>query len=256
VASHDARQVSANSVDRSRVKKRRRILFVIAACVVAAPVFVASCGPSILPHLLETYRSDVVFRVRGPAAEHTVFLTIDDAPSDKTDAILEVLARHHVTATFFVITNRIDDPTIIERILAAGHHIGNHMPTTKAASKMSLEEFRTDFDQADAILKKFGDVRLFRPPSDFGTREEIAYVRAKNMTTVVGAGYPLDHLLRNPTRIRFLARWLATDGAIIILHDGHDRGARTAAILDKLIPDLRRRGYEFGDLETALREDR
>lgn len=45
-----------------------------------------------------------------------------------------------------------------------------------------------------------------------------------------------------------LVKWLAIPGGILIMHDGETRGARTAAVLDKIIPALKDAGYEFGDL--------
>jgi len=45
------------------------------------------------------------------------------------------------------------------------------------------------------------------------------------------------------------ASWQSVNGGIIIIHDGNERGARTAEVLDRLIPILKARGYRFGELQ-------
>jgi peptidoglycan-N-acetylglucosamine deacetylase len=208
--------------------------------------------PALLPRVVAWMWPDIVFRVAADDGARRVFLTIDDGPSTATPQILEVLARHHVKATFFVITDRISDRAQIEAILAGGHAIGHHMRTSRAAAKMSLEFFQSEFDAAAEVLKSYGDVQLFRPPSGIVSSEQVGYAAICGCVTVLGTAYPFDAHFRDADCIRWLARWLATDGAIIILHDGAERGRTTAEVLDRLIPELRARGFEFGDLAAAL----
>src|SRR5262245_21234818 len=64
----------------------------------------------------------------------TIYLTFDDGPNPTTTpALLDVLAREEVHATFFLIDRHITDETapIVRRILAEGHAIGLHSPTRK-----------------------------------------------------------------------------------------------------------------------------
>src|ERR671923_144487 len=58
----------------------------------------------------------------------TLALTFDDGPNDPcTLRLLEVLARHQVHATFFMIGRYIAaQPGIARAVAAAGHEIGNH----------------------------------------------------------------------------------------------------------------------------------
>ena len=57
-----------------------------------------------------------------------VALTFDDGPNDPwTPRVLEVLARHSVPATFFLIGRFVlERPELAEQIAAGGHVIGNH----------------------------------------------------------------------------------------------------------------------------------
>jgi peptidoglycan/xylan/chitin deacetylase (PgdA/CDA1 family) len=55
-------------------------------------------------------------------------LTFDDGPNDPwTARLLDVLARHEVRATFFMIGRYVrEQPAIARAVAAAGHEIGNH----------------------------------------------------------------------------------------------------------------------------------
>ncbi|HEX2862252.1 MAG TPA: polysaccharide deacetylase family protein, partial [Lacunisphaera sp.] len=170
--------------------------------------------------------------------------TLDDGPSEKTTGILAVLRRHEVRATFFVITNHLRADWM-EQILADGHQVGHHMPSSSSARSMSLERFQAEFLAADRALAAYPHVKLFRPPNGAISRTQAAFVTAQGYRPVVGTIFPLDHWLENETAITTLARLLVTDGGIVILHDTRERGARTAAVLDELIPYLKRKGYQF-----------
>jgi peptidoglycan/xylan/chitin deacetylase (PgdA/CDA1 family) len=59
----------------------------------------------------------------------TFALTFDDGPSEYTDTLLDILAANNITATFFLLGNRVADPTMrptLARIARAGHMIGVH----------------------------------------------------------------------------------------------------------------------------------
>ncbi|HEY6374034.1 MAG TPA: polysaccharide deacetylase family protein, partial [Edaphobacter sp.] len=63
----------------------------------------------------------------APARPNEVALTYDDGPNPAaTPHLLEVLARHQVRATFFLIGNFVRQcPALVRQIAAAGHLIGN-----------------------------------------------------------------------------------------------------------------------------------
>jgi peptidoglycan/xylan/chitin deacetylase (PgdA/CDA1 family) len=55
-------------------------------------------------------------------------LTYDDGPNDPhTFRLLEILARHNVRATFFLIGRYVAQrPDIVRELIQAGHVVGNH----------------------------------------------------------------------------------------------------------------------------------
>jgi peptidoglycan/xylan/chitin deacetylase (PgdA/CDA1 family) len=225
-------------------KRLRHLLIVLVSIALGLLLF-----PFVAPRVAGVFRSDIVFRI--PSEEKTIYLTIDDSPTEGTPAILDVLKRHEVKATFFIISGRVRSPDQIDAIVAAGHLIGHHMVSTRAGWKLSYEEFVHDFDQCAELLQTHGEVSFFRPPSGYATREEVRYVRSKGMQAILGSAYPLDTSIEHVGSLVRLASWLSINGGIIILHDGKDRGARTAEVLDRLIPILKSRGYRFGELKTT-----
>jgi peptidoglycan/xylan/chitin deacetylase (PgdA/CDA1 family) len=213
----------------------RRLLILLALLVAGVALF-----PFLAPRVLGVCFGDITFRL--PTEGKTIFLTIDDAPTAGTPEILEVLRRHDVRATFFIVSGRIQAPEQIQAIVADGHALGHHMVSTRPGWQLSHEEFVRDFDQCAAVLQPFGAVRFFRPPSGYATDEDLAHVHARGMEAILGTGYPFDTSIEDVDLLVRLASWLSVEGGIIILHDGNERGLRTAQVLDRLIPLLKARG--------------
>src|SRR3954462_12496951 len=69
--------------------------------------------------------------IATPGQGKKLALTYDDGPNDPhTLHLLDVLAKHEVRATFFLLGKFVQQrPEIVARIVAAGHAIGNHTQT-------------------------------------------------------------------------------------------------------------------------------
>lgn len=57
-----------------------------------------------------------------------IYLTFDDGPvPGDTEDVLKILARHRVTATFFVVAEQaVKHPELVQKMIADGHAVGNH----------------------------------------------------------------------------------------------------------------------------------
>jgi peptidoglycan/xylan/chitin deacetylase (PgdA/CDA1 family) len=106
------------------------------------------------------------------AGSRELALTYDDGPNDRhTLRLLDVLARHGVRATFFLIGRYVRQrPDIVREISQAGHAIGNHTETHPLLIFKSEAEIRRELTECTAALGDAGvEVSdLFRPP--FGGR--------------------------------------------------------------------------------------
>lgn len=72
--------------------------------------------------------------------ERAVYLTFDDGPIPKvTPWVLEVLEKHHIKATFFMVGDNIrKHPDEYRMVVEHGHRIGNHTSTTSADSNIPI----------------------------------------------------------------------------------------------------------------------
>src|SRR5215467_14894732 len=99
-------------------------------------------------------------------------LTYDDGPNDPhTLRLLEVLAKHDVRATFFLIGRYARQrPDIVRELITAGHRVGNHTFTHPLLTFKSAAETRKELsDCRSALQEAIGEhSHLFRPP--FGGR--------------------------------------------------------------------------------------
>ena len=79
-------------------------------------------------------------------------LTYDDGPNDPhTLRLLEILARHNVHATFFLIGRYVEQrPDIVRELVKAGHVIGNHTFTHPLLTFKSARELASTAHQMRA----------------------------------------------------------------------------------------------------------
>ena len=91
-----------------------------------------------------------------------VFLTFDDGPTPGvTEWILSTLDKYDAKATFFVLGKNVEMyPDLYQRILDAGHRVGNHTYSHQKGWGMSLERYTEDVDFANDFIHS----ELFRPP--------------------------------------------------------------------------------------------
>jgi peptidoglycan/xylan/chitin deacetylase (PgdA/CDA1 family) len=189
-----------------------------------------------------------------PRGSRQIALTFDDGPNDPhTLRLLEVLARHNVHATFFLIGRHAEDrPDLVNEIAKAGHVIGNHtfshpLLIFKSTSKIRGELLRCQAVLHDAIGKHSN---LFRPP--FGGRRPAVLRVARElgfepvMWNVTGYDWdapPAAAIERKVGR-------QIHGGDVILLHDGGHKqiGAdrsQTVIATDWLIARHKNEGYEF-----------
>jgi peptidoglycan-N-acetylglucosamine deacetylase len=190
--------------------------------------------------------------------KRVVALTIDDGP-DAVHArgILEVLADHGARATFFLISGNVPGAeSVVAELTAHGHEIGNHLTREEPSIRLSPAAFGDAVREAGSVLGRFGRVRWLRPGSAWYNRTMLDAIEREGYRCALGSVYPYDG--RVPS-VRLAAAYILSNtrpGAVIVLHEGGARGARTVAVLRQVLPALRARGYRVVTLSelAALRE--
>jgi peptidoglycan/xylan/chitin deacetylase (PgdA/CDA1 family) len=189
-------------------------------------------------------------------------LTYDDGPNDPyTQRLLDVLAKHNVRATFFLMGRFVTQrPDIVRELVRAGHVVGNHTFTHPRLIFESASRVKEEIAQChQAITDAVGEYSmLFRPP--FGGRRPVTLrvVRGLGFEPVMWnvTGYDwsapsVEHIERKVTR------GVARGGNVILLHDGghHAFGAdrsRTVTATDRLIARYKAEGYEFPTIPEMM----
>ncbi len=177
--------------------------------------------------------------------ERVVALTIDDSPdSITTPRILDVLGAHGARATFFIITGRVPGhEPLLRRMVQEQHELANHLTRDEPSIRLPPELFEQHLEAAHQVLRQYAEVRFFRPGSGRFSRAMLETLAENDYQCVLGSVYPFDpHIPSAWFSTRFIL-WAAQPGSIIILHDVGGRGERTVRTLQKILPELDRRGY-------------
>ena len=203
----------------------------------------------------------------GPSSRHSVALTFDDGPSPQTPAVLELLARMGVHATFFQTGVQVERfPAIARQVYAAGHEIGNHgwshvslSPRLRRPLHLpSLSLIHREIAKTQQLLTEVHHhaPRWFRPP--FGHRWWVSDAIQRRLGlrciqwSVIGHDWewPADRIAD-----RILSQ--ARPGAILCLHDGRDVQPEAdlgelLKALEVILPALQAEGYQFETLSEML----
>jgi peptidoglycan-N-acetylglucosamine deacetylase len=188
-------------------------------------------------------------------------LTYDDGPNDPhTFRLLEVLAKHSVHATFFLIGHYVQQrPDIARELLKTGQVIGNHTFTHPLLTFQSAAEVRKQLtDCREAIQDAIGEhSNLFRPP--FGGRRPVVLQIARDlglepiMWNVTGYDWNAPPAAAIEKKVEKQMR----GGDVILLHDGGHKqmGAdrsQTVLATDHLISRYKSEGYGFVTIQQML----
>ena len=185
-----------------------------------------------------------------------VYLTFDDGPiPEVTPKVLDILDRYGVKATFFMVGENIDKhPDVFERVVKAGHAIGNHTYNHLKGWKFSKAEYIANVKKWEEAVERhwtldIGHWTLFRPP--YG-RTWIWQRRA-----VKALGYEIylwDVLTRDYDKNRTPEAMLeqikrqTRPGSIINFHDSIKSNERMLQVLPQAIEWIQSQGYEIKEL--------
>ncbi|MGH9492796.1 MAG: polysaccharide deacetylase family protein [Terriglobales bacterium] len=188
------------------------------------------------------------------AGSRQLALTFDDGPNDPhTLRLLEVLAKHEVRATFFMIGRFVSQrPEIARAVAQAGHVVGNHTynhPNLFFASPARFEEELDDCEKAlaDAVGEHS---KLFRPPFGLRRPQTLRAAAGRGLTTVMWGVSSRDWKLKTAEAIEQRTAAHIRGGDVILLHDGGhwqmgvDRAA-TVAATERLLVRYKGDGYSF-----------
>lgn len=182
--------------------------------------------------------------------QKVIALTFDDGPHKRvTDLILDVLQKHQVKATFFVLGQNVASlPLVVQRMHEQGHEIGNHSWSHRNLTKLSVEELDKEMtDTNEQIYNVIGQYpTLYRPP--FGAIND-QVKEAVSMTPVLWNIDTLDWQHKTPAKTLENVKKQAKDSSILLMHDIYEESYEA---LDSVITYLEQQGYQFVTISELI----
>jgi peptidoglycan/xylan/chitin deacetylase (PgdA/CDA1 family) len=191
--------------------------------------------------------------------DKVIALTFDDGPHPAyTGAILDVLDRYGVPATFFCVGLHASAHTEeLARMAGSGHRLANHTWSHPFLPDLTVGELAVQLERTDeAIAKVAGDQgpRLFRPPYGSRTPEILSWLaRGESGTVVLWDVDASDWALPGADVIARTVLDQARPGSIALLHDGGGDRSQTAEALPAIIEGLLDQGYRFALVDELTR---
>jgi peptidoglycan/xylan/chitin deacetylase (PgdA/CDA1 family) len=203
------------------------------------PARVATVAPAAPAQPPITFNS---VHVDGPY----IALTFDDGPhATLTPKLLDLLAAHHMKATFFVVgQNAADHPDILRRAVREGHEIANHSWSHPNLAKMSDEGVRRELQKTDdAIAAAIGKrPTLLRPPYGSITAHQKRWIHDEfGYRIIIWDVDPLDWKRPGPSVVTSRILKEAHAGSIVLSHDIHPP---TIEAMPATFDQLDRKGFK------------
>lgn len=194
---------------------------------------------------------------RVSTRDKAVAFTFDDGPHPLyTRQLLDIFRKANGKATFFMIGQEIDAfEDIAAEVHQAGHEIANHTYSHPDLTRLTLEEARTEIQQADERIRQITGkpVLSFRPPY-FGVNEDILSLAAEFGYTSIGTvnGEAKDWEQPGVEFILDHTRPTIENGSIFMFHDGYGERAQTIETVQVLLEELAAEGYRFLTVSELL----
>lgn len=183
----------------------------------------------------------------------TIAITFDDGPNATTTMeVLDILEKYQVRASFFLIGTNINDESAksVKRAFDLGCDIENHSKTHSYMDKMTADEIKDEVAYVNNKVKEITGTtpKFFRPP--YIAVNSTMYDNI-DMTFISGLGCnDWDDKVTAEYRAKYLEK-KAADGVIFLLHDA-EGNSKTVEALDKAIPILLEKGFQFATISELF----
>lgn len=194
-----------------------------------------------------------------PLKEKVVALTYDDGPHPVyTPQILNILAKYHVKATFFMIGRLMEKyPGVVAEVLKEGHQIANHTYThpRNIEADTSSQVIR-ELDKCEEVIERMTGKRakLFRPPRGLIDSTVFSIAQEEEYQTILWTVSADHHDAPTPQLMAERVLKLIRPGGIILAHDGtFPTRWKDVQATPLIIEGLRKRGYRFVTVNELLK---
>lgn len=224
------------------LSKDTLIVYTIVVLLLLGLVTFGVSNPTILTSAVGSEKEIPIYSVETP--DKKIALTFDAAWGDSdTAALIDILGRYGVKASFFVVGGWADRyPESVKAFHNAGHEILNHSDSHLHFSALSAEEITADIQSCESKIRTLtGESKqLFRAPYGEYDDDIIRTVRKSGFEVIQWDVDSLDWKDISADEIVQRVTERVQNGSICLFHN---EAAHTPEALEKLIPELQRKGY-------------
>lgn len=185
-----------------------------------------------------------------------IAFSFDDGPAfdykgeNSTAKILDVLEKYGASATFFMVGERVDNETkaLLQREIALNCELGNHTYSHKHyGSDVTVSDIKK---ASDRIKKYCGKTpTIFRCPGGNLTKAIRNECKDENMPIAYWSVDTLDWKTKDEDKIYKKTVNQVYDGCIVLMHDIYPS---TADAVEKLVPELIKKGYQIVSVSQLI----
>lgn len=189
-----------------------------------------------------------------------IYLTFDAGyENGNIEKILDILKEEKVNGNFFILSNLIlNNENLVKRMIDEGHTIGNHTSKHKDMTKLKTkEDFKNELEKLENIYKnKFGVEmeKFYRPPEGKFSEENLMWASELGYKTVFWSFAYQDWDNNNQINEEIALKKILENihnGEVILFHP---TSSTNANIMKRLIKELKKQGFEFGDLNELCKD--
>ncbi len=184
-----------------------------------------------------------------PNINKEIYLTFDDGPiPEVTPWVLDQLDQYDAKATFFCVGDNVRKyPEIFEKVIEAGHNVGNHTFNHLNGWQTGLTEYVENINKCSEYVES----NLFRPPYGKISRRQaqmISHHFKVVMWDVLSGDF--DQTISKTTCLENVINY-ANSGSIVVFHDNIKSFDKLQYVLPKVLSYFSKNGYTFKSLQSA-----
>lgn len=202
----------------------------------------------------------IMGRIGAAPPAKTLALAFNNGPDPEwTPRLIEVLKKHDVPATFFVMGNQAEKyPNVLQQIAREGFVIGNRGYRNADLKTLPKDQIRNDVNMTQRLIEDASNRHSLLFEANMPTQPEDAVP----LMSLAEMGYvivspnvnPVDWEAKDADALakEIESRLNKPESHIINLHDGGGDRSVLVAALDKAIPSLKEKGYKFVGLDQIM----
>jgi peptidoglycan-N-acetylglucosamine deacetylase len=194
---------------------------------------------------------------KAETEDKVIALTFDDGPTENVDELLPLLDQYKAKATFFLIGRDIEKhPEEAEKLVEAGHQIGNHTFSHERMVLKSPSFIKDEIEKTDELIRKSGYKGEidFRPPYGKKLLGLPYYLDKHNRETIMWTLEPETYYTSAEDQVKNVLENIKP-GSIILLHPMYDQTGVTFKVIEEILRELTNEGYTFVTVDELQEYD-